>query len=131
MPMTELHFVESWRKRIGPADNDVGGSTPDRDRVDVLIAPVHRLATEESFRKLLGTDDEATLSQITTAAGRDVSCAARILLRIGLSHATGWLIEPCAWRMRLSLTGKPTVAEGLPKVNFSISHSDQVVVAAF
>lgn len=130
MPITDLHFVETWRKPIGPADSVVDVAIANQDRVDVWVAPVHRLANGDAYRNILGVDDAAMLKQITAAPARDVACAARILSQIGLSHATGWLIEPREWRIRGSLTGKPAVAEGLPKINFSIAHTDRVVVVA-
>ncbi len=122
--------MKSWRKSIGLADLNADDLVSNENHVDVWIASVDRLASVAAYWEFLGNDDTALLSQLTTSSGREISGAARILSRIGLSYASGWRIEPRAWRIRSSPNGKPAVADDQPNVNFSVAHTNLVVVVA-
>lgn len=56
--------------------------------------------------------------------------AARMLLRIALSEATSRRITPSGWRFTAGNQGKPEVAEGLPHLEFNVSHSGSCVAVA-
>jgi phosphopantetheinyl transferase len=80
--------------------------------------------------QLLSDEDWETIEGINDPANRRGVIAARVLLRIGLSRASEHAVEPSAWRFRVASQGRRSVAEGLPRINFSISHIDPLVLVA-
>ena len=94
------------------------------------MAPVEQLAPEFLSYDLLGPEDQLISEQIRSAESRNCTVAARVLLRVGLSHAMGGRINPRDWRFRTALNGRPVIAKGWPQFNFSISHTDTVAVVA-
>lgn len=78
----------------------------------------------------MSEDDWSGLNKIQDPTSRRSSIAARIILRIGLSQASGHTMPPSDWRFGKAVNDRPVVADGLPSINFSISHVEQLVVVA-
>jgi phosphopantetheinyl transferase len=75
-------------------------------------------------------DDWNSFAPIKSLPERNRAIAARILLRIGLSRASGHRVHPTEWRFERTSEGKPFVAPGLPQIQFSVSHADQMAAVA-
>jgi 4'-phosphopantetheinyl transferase len=120
-------FVSGWRKRVKLPTTEVG---PDRpcEEIDIWIAPAAPLLRSRSCLKLLGRDDWQTLGRLRDPMTLSCGVAARVLLRLALSHATAHEVEPSAWQFEPGASGKPIVAPGLPLVNFSVSHTRSLAV---
>jgi 4'-phosphopantetheinyl transferase len=113
-------FCEAWRRPLaaGVSDIDVwclpSGSSPEfADRCGVLDA-----------------DDCAAIGRIRDVRVRHHRRAARIALRLALSHAVAGAVPAHAWRFCRTSYGKPLVAPGLPPVHFCTSHTDTLSVVA-
>jgi phosphopantetheinyl transferase len=70
------------------------------------------------------------LDQIKANAARQNSMATRILLRLGLSQAVDRRIAPRDWTFKTGAHGKPMLADALPDLRFSVSHTDQLAAVA-
>jgi phosphopantetheinyl transferase len=53
-----------------------------------------------------------------------------VLLRTALSRACGGSIAETSWRFGTLPGGKPVTAAGLPRLHFSVSHTDEIAVVA-
>ena len=90
----------------------------------------------DAVRRTLG--EAALLNSVERACGetyrrpadRERYFAGRILLRHALSKAVEGRIAPAGWRYREGPCGKPMVAEGLPELQFNISHAGTCVAVA-
>ena len=116
-------FMESWRKRLGVA-------VPPKDRVDIWIAQPDSLVQSKSALAVLSANDWSFLSELQRPVGREASAASRVLLRLALSRAANFSIAPAEWRFERTANNRPLVAEGLPRINFSVTHVDQFVGVA-
>jgi 4'-phosphopantetheinyl transferase len=125
-------FLPGWRKSIpldGADQSTVTEAKPDAiisvwaSRADTL------LAAPSNFR-LLTDDDQSSLRKIRPGAQRDSAVAAKILLRLSLSLTMGRRVEPTAWRFATNEFGKPFVAPEFASLEFSVAHTDAVVMVA-
>lgn len=98
--------------------------------VDVWMANPDALIAAQSSLTVLSADDWAAINAVRDQTARRSTIAARVLLRIGLSHAGGHAVPPAEWRFSATPRGKPVVAGGLPQIHFSVSHADQFVAVA-
>lgn len=131
---TRPQFVEGWRKEVQRKVHEANEApalelTPTA-RIDIWMAAPDALMKAESALTLLSDEDWHAINQINDPANRRSVIASRVLLRIGLSHASGHAAAPSAWRFTVDGNQRPVVAEGLPRVNFSISHLDPLVLVA-
>ena len=129
---TRPRFVESWRKTIKPedgqlTDDDVLGS---KLRVRVWVARTQALLQARSSHKILTDEDWSMLAQLQTRPARDCAMAAKLLLRLGLTQTVERSIGPREWRFQTSLLGRPLISNLGASINFSISHTDSLVVVA-
>ena len=131
---TRPRFVEGWRKdvkrKVQEANEAPALELTPTARIDIWMAAPDALMQSESALTLLSDADWAAINGINDPANRRSVIATRVLLRIGLSRACGHAVEPAAWRFAVDANGRPVVAEGLPRVNFSISHLDPLVLVA-
>jgi phosphopantetheinyl transferase len=131
---TRPKFIEGWRKavqtKVAQARASATAPASPTGRVDIWVANPQALLTAESCLAVLSPDDWAAMERIRDPASRRSAVAAQILLRIGLSRAHRHRVAPTAWRFGSGPNDKPTLAEGLPHLYFSVSHIDQLSVAA-
>lgn len=129
---TRPHFIDSWRKTIvEPSQRRMplksGESCP---AVYVSIARTVSLLRAQSSHQVLTDHDWASFFALRDPAARRSAIAARILLRLSLSRATGRKIPPKAWEFKKAPDGKPRIGDYLPDLNFSVSHVDEVAIVA-
>ena len=84
----------------------------------------------EATPRGLDRDDWAELSRIRHEPTRKRKIAVRTVLRFALSKAVGGQVPSSAWRFARSPGGRPFVALRIPKVYFSVSHTDGLSVIA-
>lgn len=100
------------------------------DRIAIWMANPDALLRAESCLKVLTDEDWRSLNRNQDPARRRSAVAGRVLLRIGLSRAADRKVVPSDWRFEIAARDKPIVADGLPALNFSVSHADQFVAVA-
>jgi len=131
---TRPRFVEGWRKdvqrKVHEANEAPALELAPTAHIDIWMASPDALMKAESALTLLSDEDWETINGINDPANRRSVIAARVLLRIGLSRASEHTVEPSAWRFSVDSQGRRSVAEGLPRINFSISHIDPLVLVA-
>ena len=124
-------FSEGWRKTIEPDTGSASVIVADEiDHIDIWAAHPGSLLSAHSCLKLLTDDDWLSLQQLQNPAIRNSATAARILLRLGLSRAVEREVAPSDWTFERTEHSKPIVANGLPKINFSVAHVDELSVVA-
>jgi phosphopantetheinyl transferase len=124
-------FIEGWRKVIvGPAVFPLSKTIRKPNTIQVWIAPSDAVLRAESCLRLLTGDDWRSLDRIRTPLDRDSAVAARVLLRLGLSKAADRRIEPMDWEFARHGQDRPRVADGLPQIHYSVSHTEQMVAVA-
>lgn len=131
---TRPRFVEGWRKdvqrKVHEANEAPALELAPTSHIDIWMAAPDALMKAESALTLLSDKEWDTINGINDPANRRSVITARVLLRIGLSHAAEHTVEPSAWRFNVDASGRPAVAEGFPRINFSISHLDPLVLVA-
>lgn len=131
---TRPRFVEGWRKdvkrKVHEANEAPALELTPTARIDIWMANPDALMKAESALTLLSEQDWEAINRVNDPANRRSVIASRVLLRIGLSWASGHAVEPSDWRFAVDDKQRPMVAEGLPRINFSISHLDPLVLVA-
>jgi 4'-phosphopantetheinyl transferase len=122
-------FVASWHKTIAnePAEAEASRQS---DHIDVWLGNPDSLLRAHSSLKLLTPEDWATFDRVADSSMRQAAMAARILLRLGLSKAADHRIAPAEWKFKTLAFGKPAVADDLPPMKFSVSHTDRLAAVA-
>jgi phosphopantetheinyl transferase len=120
------HYVEGWRKTVGVADRP----ETERERIEVWLGPVQALAADSSYCEILSPNELLALEQIRSPVLRNRKFAGRVLLRTALSHIVHGRIGPREWRIYPDANGRPVLAKGMPRINFSISYAEPVAVVA-
>jgi 4'-phosphopantetheinyl transferase len=126
-------FKTGWRKALARAftsEESPAAATDDVARVDVWLANPAALISARSCLTVLSPDDWAAINRVRDPNARRSAIASRVLLRIGLSKAVEHKVPPTEWRFTEEARGRRVVADGLPNINFSVSHSDEFVGAA-
>jgi phosphopantetheinyl transferase len=72
----------------------------------------------------LTKEDWAEIGAVRDGSTRRRSLGMRLFLREALSAAVDGAVDPGQWRFVRSVYGKPLIADGLPQIDFSISHSE-------
>jgi phosphopantetheinyl transferase len=131
---TRPQFVEGWRKDVKRKVHEANMApaldlTPS-SRIDIWMANPDALMKAESALTLLSEEDWDAINRVADPANRRSVVASRVLLRIGLSRAAEHKVEPAAWRFAVDASGRPAVAEAFPRIHFSISHLDPLVLVA-
>jgi phosphopantetheinyl transferase len=98
--------------------------------VYISIARTGSLLRAQSSHRVLTDKDWASFFALREPAARRSAIAARILLRLSLSRATGRKIAPSAWEFKRTPHGKPSVGNSLPDLSFSVSHVDEIAIVA-
>ena len=131
---TRPQFVEGWRKdvkrKVHEANEAPALELTPTARIDIWMANPDVLMKAESALTLLSEQEWEAVGGIDDPANRRSVVASRVLLRIGLSRACSHQVKPSAWRFTADAHQRPVVAEGLPPINFSISHLDELVLVA-
>lgn len=131
---TRPQFVEGWRKdvkrKVREANEAPALELAPTSRIDIWMANPDALMRAESALTLLSDEDWESINGINDPANRRSVITSRVLLRIGLSRAAEHAVEPSDWRFSRDALDRPVVAEGLPRINFSISHLDPLVLVA-
>lgn len=127
-------FIEGWhkalRRRLAQAQAASPSAAEPSGRIDIWVANPDALLPAESALTLLSEQDWDSLNKIRQPSSRRSAIAARVLLRIGLSQTADHKTAPSDWRFDRAANDRPVVAAGLPRINFSISHVDQLAVVA-
>jgi phosphopantetheinyl transferase len=125
-------FVVNWRKNIEPQTAEAERTRQPREMhyIDVWLASPDRLLRAHSCLRLLTPEDWTSLDQIKDNSARQNSMATRILVRLGLSQAVDRKIAPRDWTFKTGARGKPMLADALPDIRFSASHTDQLAAVA-
>jgi len=84
----------------------------------------------DSHAEVLTPAEHEEFAAIRAPGARRRAMSARIMLRLALSQACGNCLPPSAWRFRAGPEGKPEIAEGLPRLHFSVAHGDELAVVA-
>ncbi|HTZ74229.1 MAG TPA: hypothetical protein VMB47_09940, partial [Candidatus Aquilonibacter sp.] len=124
-------FVQSWHKTITPQASEAEAPQAQQlDHIDIWLAHPDSLLRAHSSLRVLTPEDWTTFDRIGDSSTRHCAVASRILLRLGLSRAAGHQIAPGAWRFKTVAHGKPAVADNLPDLKFSVSHTDRLAAVA-
>jgi 4'-phosphopantetheinyl transferase len=127
-------FIEGWRKavrsKVAAAKAAPTTSVAPTGSIDIWIANPNVLTGAGSSLRLLSDEDWEIVHRLQDPARRRATMAARVILRIALSRAVEHKTQPGDWRFVTAPNGRPAVAEGLPPVNFSVSHLDYLVAVA-
>jgi 4'-phosphopantetheinyl transferase len=78
---------------------------------------------------VLDEADKAHAAKFKQQADRNRITAARILLRHALTEKASD-VTPQAWRFRSGPNGKPLMGDGLPRLQFNLSHAGDAVAVA-
>ena len=78
----------------------------------------------------MATDDLSEVGATRESTARCRTLGMRAFLRSALSAATDGAIKPSEWRFGRTIYGKPYVADGLPPIQFSISHTQNLSLLA-
>jgi phosphopantetheinyl transferase len=131
---TRPKFVGGWRKDVQQKVAEAKSALPldltPSNRIDVWMANPDALMKAESSLTLLSAQDWEAINRIQDPSSRRSVIATRVLLRIGLSRASGHMVAPGDWHFTTDGNLRPTVGPGLPAINFSISHLDPLVLVA-
>jgi 4'-phosphopantetheinyl transferase len=124
-------FVENWRKTIAPgSSDDAPQARQQMDYIDIWVAHPDSLLRAHSSLRLLMPEDWQVFDRISDSSMRHCAMASRILLRLGLSRAVDHRIAPVTWTFKTVARGKPAVADSLPDMKFSVSHTDGLAAVA-
>jgi phosphopantetheinyl transferase len=131
---TRPAFVKGWRKAVKTKMAQARAARPlDIARsgmVDIWIAEPDALMRAESSLAVLTQSDWTQINRLQDPARRRSAVAARVVLRIALSLATQRKVQPSEWRFNVAANSRPVISEGLPSIHFSVSHLDEVIMAA-
>ena len=131
---TRPQFIEGWHKelvsKLAKAQATPPATATITDRIVIWMANPDALLRAESCLKILSDEDWRSLNRIQDPSSRRSAIAGRVLSRIGLSQAADHKVAPSDWRFATAAHDKPIVAEGLPAIHFSVSHTDQFAVVA-
>lgn len=127
--ITRPVFTQSWRKNVVLPGGKINAHSRSQ-RVEVWIARSEAILRSTSAHALLTDADRSGFVKLRPAAARNEAVAARVLLRLALSHAAGRRIAPKDWRFRKTGFGKPLVCNREAKVRFSVSHAGSLIVVA-
>ena len=123
---TRPRFHHSWRKTV-LLD---GGRRRGQARVGVWIASTQSLLTAGSALRILTDDDWKAIRTMRAPEARNAAAATKMLVRLALSQTVERRIAPSEWRFAKTPQGKPLVSVPAAEVDFSVSHTDEVVMVA-
>ena len=131
---TRPQFVEGWRKdvkrKVHEANEAPALELTPTAHIDIWMANPDVLMKAESALTLLSEQEWEAVGRINDPSNRRSVVAWRVLLRIGLSRAS----QPQSRAVGVALYARcpvsAGVAEGLPPINFSVSHVDELVLVA-
>ncbi len=124
-------FASGWHPEIAARSSSRGDrASAGLGLIQIWTASPRALLNANSCLQVLDNHDRAELGAIKNSGPREAALAARILLRLALSRASGHCVEASAWRFVRLESGKLQVGAGLPQIRFSISHSDSLVGVA-
>ena len=107
------------------------GSTPlELCRVDLWAALVGGGKEHPNGTELLDNDDWQLCARLHLPADRKQFLTSRILLRLALADAVNGDVLPAKWRFKRDEHGKPQLAPGFPRLNFSVAHEQRMAVVA-
>lgn len=104
-------------------------SSPD-SQIEIWAAEPLSLLAAQSCLQVLDDHDRTEMGRITSTSQRDAATAARVLLRLALARAAHHTVSASEWRFCRSTTDKPSIAKGLPQLQFSVAHCPSAVVVA-
>jgi 4'-phosphopantetheinyl transferase len=105
-------------------------SAQSRPEVSIWYVPSSEKQTHPSRSNLLTEDDLAEFDSVRHAERRQQVLNTRAALRRALSAQTRGRVQPGEWRFDRTSFGKPSVSRGLPKIHFSVSHTEGLSVLA-
>jgi len=123
-------FAEGWQKQLRAIASSPPLAPRKTTKIDVWVASTDGIFRAKSCFDLLTESDWNSLQRIQDPGNRNSAIAARILLRLGLSKATDRSIAPAEWRFVGAEGQRPTIANGLPRIRYSVSHVDELAVVA-
>jgi 4'-phosphopantetheinyl transferase len=105
-----------------------------RLRIDLWAAPAGAglAPLPVSYLAILDDSERQRYRRLRRESDRRRYLSAHVLLRTALSSAAGGEVDPRCWRFAEDDHGRPSVAPaaGLPCLHFSLSHSEELAVAA-
>jgi phosphopantetheinyl transferase len=123
-------FSSAWTKDFS-AQPSLKRKAPTRfGGVDVWTARSRQLLRSASCCAVLSDNDRSELGAINDCGAREAATAARVLLRLALSRACKNQIDPRSWRFIRLDSGQLRIAEGLPQIQFSVSHGSSLAGVA-
>jgi len=127
----DLTFVESWRKNIVRSSRLASAAAfGEKARIELYIAPIHSLVRNLQCLDALSAEEASDISRIRVPSARDSKTAGRMLLRLALSRAVYNRILPKDWRLSTASDGRTKIADDLPQLRFSVSHTEQLAIVA-
>jgi 4'-phosphopantetheinyl transferase len=99
-------------------------------RVDVWAALVDKGREPLHGIELLDSDDRQWCARLHQPSAQRQFLTAHILLRLALADAVNGNVLPAEWHFERDKHGKPEIASGFPRLNFSLSHVERLAVAA-
>lgn len=125
-------FKQGWRKHIANGEFSMAPSAASEPASTIYVwtAKAGTLLAAASNRQLLNADDRAALEKLQSPTARASATAARMLLRLALSAIAGRRVAPRGWEFARDDRGKPFVVGNGSGIDFSVSHTDDVVMVA-
>jgi len=102
----------------------------DGDRIAIWIACAAADGALDGLRESLTHADLAEINRVRHEATRAHMATARAQLRIALTHAVSGRIPAHAWRFERAASGQLSVHPDLPRLRFSVSHTDGLAAVA-
>jgi 4'-phosphopantetheinyl transferase len=123
--------VPGWRKTLPARRSCPRSELPgeQREPVEIWIARTDSILKSRSSLQLLTDEDWRYLGRLKVAAARHSAMAARVLLRLALSHLTEHRVPPREWTFRRTVNGKPILLDRTD-INFSVTHVDEIAAVA-
>jgi phosphopantetheine--protein transferase-like protein len=121
------------RRRLRPLDPRGRIAWPDFQldaTTSIMVASLGAVERTLSHSVTLGAVELACAQSYRQLPDRERYIAGRTLLRHALSKSVGGRVAPADWDYREGPYGKPTVADGLPPLEFNVSHSGGCVAVA-
>ena len=102
--------------------------------IDLWIAPTVTNPDVASINhfEIMSNEEKQKYRSLRLESSRRRFLVSRVLLRTALSHTAKEKVDPRYWRYETNRYGKPFIATsvGLPRLNFSLSHSKDIAVVA-
>ncbi len=99
---------------------------------DVNLETVNPKTASSDYLDMMSNKEKQRFRRLRLESDRRRHLVSRVLLRTALSCTAKEKVDPRCWRYGTNKHGKPVIATtaGLPRLNFSLSHSKRLAVVA-